>query len=186
MISSYSIGDMAIVNQYQYLDQAVALVVVGPIWKIIYSLGVMIGIGGSVILSIVKGKEDSKKGHESFSGSLIGTIILALISWLVIIFLEEPMLTLFGGEASLMPLSKQYLIPIKFVVPLFLFNQMLAAFLRNDNNPGLATIAVLAGGSLMFWRLFLWYGYDNYEKVWFIVCFLPFNIFSIYYFISNL
>lgn len=171
MISSYSVGDIAIVNQYQYLDQAVALVVVGPIWKIIYSLGVMIGIGGSVILSIVKGKEDSKKGHESFSGSLIGTIILALISWLVIIFLEEPMLTLFGGEASLMPLSKQYLIPIKFVVPLFLFNQMLAAFLRNDNNPGLATIAVLAGGSLMFWRLFLWYGYDNYEKVWFIVCF---------------
>lgn len=45
MISSYSISDMAIVNQYQCLDQAVALVVVGPIWKIIYSLGVMLGIG---------------------------------------------------------------------------------------------------------------------------------------------
>lgn len=79
MISSYSVGDIAIVNQYQYLDQAVALVVVGPIWKIIYSLGVMIGIGGSVILSIVKGKEDSKKGHESFSGSLIGMIRLVII-----------------------------------------------------------------------------------------------------------
>lgn len=157
MISSYSISDMAIVNQYQCLDQAVALVVVGPIWKIIYSLGVMIGIGGSVILSIVKGKEDSKKGKN-----------FGFVNWndkISNYFLDEPMLTLFGGEASLMPLSKQYLIPIKFVVPLFLFNQMLAAFLRNDNNPGLATIAVLAGGTLMFWRLFLWYGYDNYEKV---------------------
>ena len=33
-----------------------------------------------------------------------------------------------------------------FVLPLFLFNQMLAAFLRNDNEPFLATIGVLLGG----------------------------------------
>lgn len=36
--------------------------------------------------------------------------------------------------------------PIKAVLPLFLFNQMLAAFLRNDNHPELATAGVLAGG----------------------------------------
>lgn len=36
--------------------------------------------------------------------------------------------------------------PIKYVFPLFLFNQMLAAFLRNDGDPGRATAAVLAGG----------------------------------------
>ncbi len=36
--------------------------------------------------------------------------------------------------------------PIKYVFPLFLFNQMLAAFLRNDKNPGLATLGVLSGG----------------------------------------
>ena len=46
----------------------------------------------------------------------------------------------------LLPLAKQYLLPVKFIVPVFLFNQMLAAFLRNDNNPGLATAAVLSGG----------------------------------------
>ena len=53
---------------------------------------------------------------------------------------------LFGAEETLLPLAKQYLFPVKFAVPLFLFNQMLAAFLRNDNHPGLATAAVLAGG----------------------------------------
>ena len=36
--------------------------------------------------------------------------------------------------------------PVKIVFPLFLFNQMLAAFLRNDKNPGLATLGVLSGG----------------------------------------
>ncbi len=38
------------------------------------------------------------------------------------------------------------MLPIKYVFPLFLFNQMLAAFLRNDGDPGRATAAVLAGG----------------------------------------
>lgn len=37
-----------------------------------------------------------------------------------------------------------------------LFNQMQAAFLRNDNHPGLATVGVLAGGAAdyfhQFWR----------------------------------
>ena len=36
--------------------------------------------------------------------------------------------------------------PIKPVFPLFLLNQLLAGFLRNDGNPGLATMSVLAGG----------------------------------------
>ena len=35
---------------------------------------------------------------------------------------------------------------VKAVFPLFLFNQMLAAFLRNDGAPALATLGVLSGG----------------------------------------
>lgn len=38
------------------------------------------------------------------------------------------MMTLFGAEETLLPLAKEYLVPIKFVVPVFLFNQMLVAF----------------------------------------------------------
>ncbi len=45
-----------------------------------------------------------------------------------------------------MSLSKRYLIPVKFAVPVFLFTQLLAAFLRNDSDPGLATKSVLCGG----------------------------------------
>ena len=43
-------------------------------------------------------------------------------------------------------LAQAYLYPVKFCVPLFLLNQMLAAFLRNDGRPALATGAVVAGG----------------------------------------
>ncbi len=56
------------------------------------------------------------------------------------------MLLLFGADETLLPLARQYLWPVKFAVPVFIFNQMLAAFLRNDGSPGLATAAVLFGG----------------------------------------
>ena len=147
LISSiYGIVDMAMVGQYQGPNGTAALAVVAPVWNIIYSLGLLTGIGGSVLYSMEKGKGESRRGNEFFSASLIGTILFAALCWFAIIFFDKQMLLLFGAEETLLPLARQYLFPVKFAVPLFLFNQMLAAFLRNDGNPGLATAAVLAGG----------------------------------------
>lgn len=149
MITSiYSIVDMAVVGQYQGPNGTAALAVVAPIWNVIYSLGLLMGIGGSIIFSNVKGgsAKNSEHANEYFSTAVIGSIILSIIVWIAIIFFETPILTFFGANTELLSLAQSYLIPVKIVVPLFLFNQMLAAFLRNDNNPGLATAGVLAGG----------------------------------------
>ena len=52
--SIYGIVDMAIVGQYQGPDGTAALAVVAPVWNIIYSLGLLTGIGGSVLyLSLI-------------------------------------------------------------------------------------------------------------------------------------
>ena len=71
---------------------------------------------------------------------------MAAASWLGLIFFEVPLLRFFGGDEALIPLARDYLYPVKFSVPFFLFTQMLAAFLRNDGRPALATGAVLSGG----------------------------------------
>lgn len=147
LISSiYSLVDMAMVGQYQGPSGTAALAVVAPVWNIIYSLGLLTGIGGSVLYSAAKGSKSGKNANEYFTAALVATFILAMASWLILLFFDTQMLLLFGAEETLLPLAKQYLHPVKFTVPLFLFNQMLAAFLRNDNHPGLATAAVLSGG----------------------------------------
>lgn len=147
LISSvYGLVDMAMVGQYQGPSGTAALAVVAPVWNIIYSLGLLTGIGGSVLLGAQKGKGKKKSGHEYFTAALISTIVFAFISWLLILCFDTQMLRLFGAKDTLLPLAKQYLLPVKFTIPLFLFNQMLAAFLRNDDHPGLATKAVLTGG----------------------------------------
>lgn len=149
LISSiYSLVDMAVVGQYQGPAGTAALAVVAPIWNIIYSLGLLAGIGGSVLFSNLRGRADKNGADENeyFTASLLLAVLFAVGSWLAVFFLDRPMLLLFGADQALLPLAQAYLQPIKFAVPLFVFNQMLSSFLRNDNHPGLATAAVLCGG----------------------------------------
>ncbi|MBS4784535.1 MAG: multidrug transporter MatE [Clostridiales bacterium] len=148
LISSiYGLVDTAMVGQYQGPEGTAALAVVAPIWNIIYSLGLLTGIGGSILFGTSRGGEESRGSeNQFFTAALLETAGLALVCWAAILLFEEPMLRLFGANEALLPLAKEYLLPIKFVVPLFMFNQMLSAFLRNDGAPALATIAVLAGG----------------------------------------
>lgn len=148
LISSiYGIVDMAMVGQYQGPNGTAALAVVAPVWNIIYSLGLLMGIGGSVIFSMKRGGGQSRGSeNQYFTAAVIGSAILAAIAWAGLIAFEKPVLTFFGADEELLLLARRYLLPVKFVFPLFLFNQMLAAFLRNDGNPALATAGVLAGG----------------------------------------
>lgn len=148
MITSvYSIVDTAMVGKYHGPEGTAALAVVAPIWNIIYSLGLLMGIGGSVIFSTKRGSDAScGKENQYFTSAVIGAVGLSILAWIGIISFEQPILTFFGADKSLLMLARKYMRPIKYVFPLFLFNQMLAAFLRNDKNPSLATFAVLSGG----------------------------------------
>lgn len=146
--SIYSVVDMAMVGQYHGPDGTAALAVVAPVWNVIYSLGLLTGIGGSVLFSMRRGQHNNENGSENeyFTVSVLYSVVLALLAWAGILLFEEPILSFFGADSSLLPMAVTYLKPIWFVIPAFLLNQMLAAFLRNDNNPGLATAGVLAGG----------------------------------------
>ena len=45
-------------RQYQGADGTAALAVINPVWNIIYSLGLLMGIGGSVVFSNLRGKSE--------------------------------------------------------------------------------------------------------------------------------
>ena len=64
MITSiYSIVDMAMVGQYQGPTGTAALAVVAPIWNIIYSLGLLTAIAGSVLYSHARRKQHKGRGQ---------------------------------------------------------------------------------------------------------------------------
>lgn len=149
LISSiYGVVDMAMVGQYQGPEGTAALAIVSPVWNIIYSLGLLMGIGGSVLFSTLRGQsdKDTSRSNEYFTAALLGTLLLSLVAWLGIIFFDRELLLFFGAEETLLPLAQRYILPVKFAVPSFLLTQLCSAFLRNDGNPSLATKAVIFGG----------------------------------------
>lgn len=149
MISSiYGIVDLAMVGKYQGAEGTAAISIIAPFWNILYSLGLLVGIGGAVLFSSLRGEsaDNTKKSNEYFTAAVLGGAVLAVLSWLGLIFFDKQLLTLFGANEALMPLARAYLFPVKFAVPCFLFSQLLSAFLRNDGDPTLATKAVLFGG----------------------------------------
>lgn len=130
MISSiYGVVYMAMVGQYQGPEGSAAMAVISPVWNIIYSLGLLMGIGGSVLFSTLRGesKDNKKQSNEYFTVAVIGAVILAVITWIAVIFFDRELLLLFGAEEKLLELARRYIFPVKFVVPSFLFTQLLSA-----------------------------------------------------------
>ena len=93
-----------------------------------------------------KNKKEKIDGNTFFTSSIILGIITSLVLWVLLFAVEEPMLYFFGADEELIILCKEYLLPVKISAPVFVFTQILSSFLRNDNNPKLATIAVVIGG----------------------------------------
>ena len=143
----YGMVDMAMVGQYQGPDGAAALAVVAPVWNIIYSLGLLTGIGGSVLFSARRGGGHAQgEDNQYFTAAVVGSGILAVLSWAWILLFEREVLLFFGADETLLPLAQAYLAPVRCVFPVFLLGQLVTSFLRNDARPGLATAAVLTGG----------------------------------------
>lgn len=142
----YSLVDSIIIGQYEGPPGAAAMAAVAPIWNIIYSLGLLFGTGGSVLMSTARGAGDRKEGDRCFTAALIAMTGTTVVVWAAILLWEVPMLRLFGADEFLLTKAQAYLRWIRPAIPLFLFSQFLATFLRNDGAPACATAAVLAGG----------------------------------------
>lgn len=88
--SIYSVVDMAMVGQYQGPDGTAALAVVAPVWNIIYSFGLLAGIGGSVLFSTLRGsgKTRHEDENEYFTTALGLSVVFAALWWIVIAFFD--------------------------------------------------------------------------------------------------
>ena len=145
--SIYSVVDAAMVGQYHGPVGLAAIAVLAPVWNIIFSLGLLAGIGGSVLYAVRRGQRAAVQGaNRFFTAALLMGLVLSALAAVGLFAFEDPLLRFFGGEGEALRLAKLYMIPIKYGVPLFVFGNIFMAFLRNDGNPKLATIAVISGG----------------------------------------
>ena len=110
-----------------------AINIAWPIVAFITSVGTGIGIGGSVILSSLKGQNETDKA-EDIKKNIIALLVLAgILIGLISLFVYKPLLKIMGASAKVFEYAKDY----SFVISLGAVFQVLGAglvvILRNDN-----------------------------------------------------
>ncbi len=144
--SIFGMVDAMMVGRYHGPVGSAALAVFSPLWSIIFCLGLLAGIGGSVLFATQRGSGNEQDAQGYFTLSVVYGIALSAAAMAGIGIFQEPLFRFFGADEELLVLAKLYLKPILFAIPCCVFSNILSAYLRNDGNPNLATAAVIAGG----------------------------------------
>ena len=146
VVSVFGMIDAMMVGQYHGPTGTAALAVFSPLWSIIYCLGLLSGIGGSVLFANLRGRGEEGEAQQYFTSAMLYGVFLSAVAMIGIAVFRDPLLRFFGADEELLCLAKLYLKPILWAFPCCVFTSIFSAYLRNDNNPGLATKAVIIGG----------------------------------------
>lgn len=146
--SVYILFDTIFIGQGVGSKGLTALNISLPIYSIYFGTGLLIGIGGSTLMSIEKGRGRLDKADKIFTLSFILGLILAIIYCIIgFVFLEEIALIL-GATKEIMPLVKEYMIVVVAGTIPFVMGSVMAPFIRADKAPKKAMFAVIFSGFL--------------------------------------
>ncbi len=143
----YSTVDMICVGQYCKDIGTAALSCVNPIWPLMISVGYMAGVGGSVMMANRRGAGDNAAGNQYYTVSVAISVLWGVLVVCALSFFGDELLTFFGAKnPEILAYAKEYLKSITFVAPTFTLCGCLAAFMRNDGEAVIPTVATVFGG----------------------------------------
>lgn len=111
-------------------------------FTVMQGIGLMIGIGGAIDYSM-KRAQSEKEGDRSFMHALVIGGIFAALLLIVAVFFAKPLSAFLGADEQTLPMTQTYITTVLSFAPFFLLNNILIAFVRNDDNPKLAMVAML-------------------------------------------
>ncbi|MDR2816866.1 MAG: hypothetical protein LBB62_09230 [Proteiniphilum sp.] len=112
------------------------------------SIGILLGIGGAILTSVLRGEGDETQSNEFFTVSLFFGIIISAVVTGFFFFFREDFLCFCGADAEVLPYALAYAKWVTIAIPSFIIGLILSSFIRNDGAPFLAMLSVICGGVL--------------------------------------
>ncbi|MGF1739452.1 MATE family efflux transporter [Photobacterium satsumensis] len=146
--SLFIMGDSIMIGRGVGPDGLGAIALTIPFFSFFTAIAMMVGIGGSAMMSIQFGKGQYKEGQSLFAQSLLLILILASgLSFTALYWLED-ILLLIGAQGDISSLAGDFLgVMLQFFV-IYAITWVISCFVRNDGNPKLAMYA-MAGGAVL-------------------------------------
>lgn len=144
-LSCYILADTFFVSLAMGADGLTALNLAIPVYSFIHGSGLMIGMGGGIRYSIFKSQGDARHTSRIFTGAVLLTVLIAAVFFLAGLFGSGFLIRLLGADDAIFQMGKTYLRVILLFAPLFMTNNLLLCFIRNDGAPQLSMAAMITG-----------------------------------------
>ena len=144
-ISVYILADTFFIARGVGTLGLTALNIAIPAFSFIQGSGLMLGIGAATKYSILKAQRQEKEANEIFSLAVISGLIISLFFVFLSITASKHLVKILGADESIFDITVAYLRVILCFAPSFIINAIFLCFVRNDQAPALAMIAMVIG-----------------------------------------
>ena len=142
MLAVYIFFDTVFIGRGIGPDGLAALNITLPCYSLEIGFAQLMGMGGATALSVCRGQGNDDEANRYFTVSVIFTCAVSLIAGILGWVFWKPIAYLGGADDSIIDLVGEYLFFLNGFAILFVVNNFLGVFVRNDHNPKL----VMTGG----------------------------------------
>ena len=144
-VSVYILIDTFFISKGMGADGLAALNLSLPVFSFLNGFGLMLGMGGGSIFSMLYCRTERRETDKVFTNAFMAMLLIAALFETAGIFLSGQITRLLGADEHVFALSHDYLRTILLFSPAFLLNNLIVCFLRNDCAPKLAMLGTLCG-----------------------------------------
>ena len=143
--SIYGVVDGLFVSNFVGTSAFAALNIIWPAVMLVGALGLMVGTGGSALVSKTMGEGDPARAGAVFSMLVRFTVILSLVFMVPLLVFMEPLARLLGAEGETVRLCVVYGSICTLGLPTYMLQLCFQSFYMTAERPQLGTVMSLVG-----------------------------------------
>ncbi|WP_234574401.1 MATE family efflux transporter [Bacillus cereus] len=128
-----------------------------PAFSIFFSISLWIGMGGATLYSIALGENKRERARSIFTQSMTVAVVIVGVLAAICLWRIEDLAYLFGANEVILPYALDYLHVLLTFGMIYVLENILSTFIRNDGNPNLAMagLVVTAVLNIVFDYIFI-------------------------------
>ncbi|PEA85676.1 MATE family efflux transporter [Bacillus thuringiensis] len=143
LMSINIVVDAVIVSRGVGMNALAGVNVAVPAFSIFFSISLWIGMGGATLYSIALGENKIERARSIFTQSMTVAIIIVSVLSAICLWKIEDLAYLFGANKVILPYALDYLRVLLMFGVIYVLENILSTFIRNDGNPKLATAGLV-------------------------------------------
>ena len=114
-----------------------------PVAQFVYTLSVLIGVGASATISVLKGKNETEECNRVLGNAVLWGLVFGIAFFTFLFIFSEPVLSFLLEDKSIQKYAQAYYMIFIWMVPFRLISAIIQNISRADGFPKIGSVAVI-------------------------------------------